>query len=592
MGSSTTLMGLAASPGIAVGRCWPVDHRKVKTPKRRIEQEEVAGELARLRVALEAADEQLAIVRRKVEEIEGSEHIAIIDMHRMMLKDEMLVSEVQRLIREDKVNAEWAVKRAARKIKNAFSDFADEYFKERRADIDFVGERIIKNLMGEVVDLQEPPPDGAIIIAHDLSPADTALLLHERKVAAFVTDAGTKTSHTAIVARALEIPAVVGAGRISALASKGDWIVVDGQRGIVVLNPSPRERTDYEGARERWLAHERELMATRDLSATTMDGVSVRLVGNIEFAEEVKSLLDHGGEGVGLYRTEFLYMGRADLPGEEEHYRNYRQVLEALGPRPVTIRTFDLGGDKLPAGARTHDENPALGLRAVRYCLRHPDMFRIQLRALLRASVHGNLQIMFPMVSGVGELRAAKRALLEAREELRREGIETHMPPVGIMVELPSAAVIADRLAVECEFLSIGTNDLIQYTMAIDRQNKDVAYLYRPLHLAVLRMLKLICEAGEAAGIPVSMCGEMAGDPINALVLLGLGLSELSMISTSVPLVKRVLRAASAADGKRLLERLLELTADEDIEREVRAEMARRFPGLLDNGVKAGAFVG
>jgi len=525
MGSSTTLMGHAASPGIAVGRCWPLDRRKVRTPKRRILQDEVQGELARMRAALDAADKQLAEVREKVEQLEGTEHTAIIDMHRMMLKDEMLVVEAQRLIRDDKVNAEWAVKRAVRKIKNAFSELADDYFKERRADVDFVGERIIKNLMGEVVDVQEPPPEGAVIIAHDLSPADTALLLHERKVAAFVTDAGTRTSHTAIVARALEVPAVVGVGRISALAGKGDWIVVDGQRGMVILNPSPGERSDYDVARERWLAAERELMATSDLPATTVDGASVRLVGNIEFAEEVKSLLAHGGEGIGLYRTEFLYMGRTDLPSEEEHYQNYRQILEGLAPRPVTIRTFDLGGDKLPAGVRSHDENPALGLRAVRYCLRHPDMFRAQLRGLLRASVHGNLRVMFPMVSGVAELRAAKRALLEAREELRREGIETRLPPIGIMVELPSAALIADRLAMECEFLSIGTNDLIQYTMAIDRQNKDVAYLYRPLHLAVLRTLRLICDAGRGAGIPVSMCGEMAGEPQYVLVLLGLGLS-------------------------------------------------------------------
>jgi len=592
MGASTTLMGLAASPGIAVGRCWPVDRRKVRTPKRRILPDEVQGELARMRAALDAADRQLAEVREKVEQLEGTEHTAIIDMHRMMLKDEMLVVEAQRLIRDDKVNAEWAVKRAVRKIKNAFSDLADDYFKERRADVDFVGERIIKNLMGEVVDVQEPPPEGAVIIAHDLSPADTALLLHERKVAAFVTDAGTKTSHTAIVARALEVPAVVGVGRISALADKGDWIVVDGQRGMVILNPSPGERSDYDVARERWLAAERELMATSDLPATTVDGVSVRLVGNIEFAEEVKSLLAHGGEGVGLYRTEFLYMGRTDLPSEEEHYQNYRQILEGLAPRPVTIRTFDLGGDKLPTGVRSHDENPALGLRAVRYCLRHPDMFRAQLRGLLRASVHGNLRVMFPMVSGVAELRAAKRALLEAREELRREGIETRLPPVGIMVELPSAALIADRLAKECEFLSIGTNDLIQYTMAIDRQNKDVAYLYRPLHLAVLRTLRLICDAGRGAGIPVSMCGEMAGEPQYVLVLLGLGLSELSMNGASIPLVKRVVRAASAADGAKLLDRLMNLTAADDIEREVRAEMVRRFPGLLDMGASVGPVAG
>src|SRR5690242_18840868 len=256
MGAPTTLMGLAASPGIAVGRCWPVDRRKVKTPKRRIESGEVHGELARFERALEAADRQLAEVREKVQQLESSEHTAIIDMHRMMLKDEMLVAEAQRLVREDNVNAEWAVKRAVRKIKAAFSDIADEYFKERRADVDYVGERVIKNLMGEVVDVEEPPPEGSVVIAHDLSPADTALLLHERKVAAFVTDAGTKTSHTAIVARSMEVPAVVGVGRVSGLADKGDWIIVDGVRGMIILNPSPGERADYEAARERWRSEE------------------------------------------------------------------------------------------------------------------------------------------------------------------------------------------------------------------------------------------------------------------------------------------------------------------------------------------------
>ena len=582
LGNSTTLMGLAASPGIAIGRAWPVDRRRVRTPRRRIDALEVNAELARLDAALALSDQQLADVRTKVERIEGSEHVAIIDMHRVMLKDEMLVAEARRLVTDDRVNAEWAVRRAIRKIKAAFNDVADEYFKERRADVEFVGERVIKNLMGEVVDVDEPPPEGSIVVAHDLSPADTALLLHERKVAGFVTDAGTKTSHTAIVARALEVPAVVGVGRVSAIADRGDWIIVDGGRGVVVLNPASGERRDYETAREKWREHERELLRTRDLPATTLDGVNLRLVGNIEFAEEVRSLVEHGGEGVGLYRTEFLFLGRGDLPSEEEHYENYRTILEALAPRPVTIRTFDLGGDKLPVGAKSHAENPALGLRAVRYCLRHPDMFRAQLRGLLRAAKHGNLRIMFPMISGVAELRAAKRMLAEAREELLREGHEIAPAPVGIMVELPSAAMLADRLAAECDFFSIGTNDLIQYTVAIDRQNKDVAYLYRPLHLAVLRMLKAVCDAGRNAGIPVSMCGEMAGEPIYALVLLGLGLSELSMNGPSIPLVKRVIRAAHAEDGRRLIERLLELTAADEIERLVRAEMQARFPGALE----------
>ncbi|HSB19101.1 MAG TPA: phosphoenolpyruvate--protein phosphotransferase [Anaeromyxobacteraceae bacterium] len=582
MGAGSILTGIAASPGIAVGRVWTVDRRRVKTPRREIAPGEVEPELARLRQALALSDRQLAAVRAKVEKLEGTEHTAIIDMHRMMLKDELLVLEAERLVRDERVNAEWAVKRAIRKIKGAFDDVADPYFKERRADVEYVGERLIRNLMGEAPDVQEVPPEGAIVVARDLSPADTALLLHERKVAAFVTDLGTQTSHTAIVARALGVPAVVGVARATSAAERGDWVVVDGGRGVVVLRPEAGERAGYQAARERYLAHERELLSTRDLPATTLDGVTVRLVGNIEFAEEVESLLDHGGEGVGLYRTEFLYMGRADLPGEEELFRDYRRILEALAPRPVTIRTFDLGADKLPAGIRAHAENPALGLRALRYCLRQPDLFRTQLRALLRAAPHGNLRIMFPMVSGVAELRAARRALAEVADELRRGGTPVELPPVGIMVELPSAALIADRLAKECDFFSIGTNDLIQYTLAVDRQNKDVAYLYRPMHLAVLRTLALICDAGRRAGIPVSMCGEMAGEPLYALVLLGLGLSELSMNGPSIPLVKEVIRAARASDGRALLDRLLELGSDDEIDRAVREEMAARFPGLLE----------
>jgi phosphotransferase system enzyme I (PtsI) len=581
---TTILVGLAASPGIAIGRCWTIDRRRVRTPKRKLGPEEVEPEVLRLRNALEISDLQLADVRAKITKAEtsgGTDHTAILDMHRMMLKDEMLVLEAQRLIREERLNAEWAVKRALRKIKGAFHEQADEYFKERRADIDFVGERIVKNLVGQPVDVDDFPPEGAIIVAHDLSPADTALLLHERKIGGFVTDVGTKTSHTAIVARALELPAVVGAGRVSALAERGDWIVVDGGRGTVIINPTPEERTGYQDARERYLAEERQLLVDKDLPATTLDGTTVRLVGNIEFAEEVHSLVAHGGEAVGLYRTEFLYLQRDELPSEEEQFDNYVEMLEALKPRPVTIRTFDLGGDKLPAGFRSHAENPALGLRAIRYCLRQPDMFRAQLRALLRAAPHGNLRIMFPMISGIVELRAAKRALYEARDELVKEGHEVDVPSIGIMIELPSAAMVADRLSRECDFFSIGTNDLIQYTIGIDRQNKDVAYLYRPLHLSVLRMVKLICDAGRAAGIPVSMCGEMAGDPINALVLIGLGVTELSMNGPSIPFVKRVVRAARASDAQALVDRLLALTAADEIEREVRSEMARRFPWLV-----------
>ncbi|HVO21119.1 MAG TPA: phosphoenolpyruvate--protein phosphotransferase [Anaeromyxobacter sp.] len=582
--ASTTLVGLAASPGIAIGQCWTMERRKVQTPKRRLSPEEVEAELQRFRAALEASDAQLDEVRKKVDRTGGpgaAEHTAIIDMHRMMLHDEMLVGEVQRLVREERVNSEWAVKRAARKIKGAFHQDADEYFKERRADVDFVGERLIKNLLGQAADVEGVPPEGAIIVAYDLSPADTAVLLHGNKVGAFVTDAGARTSHTAIVARALEIPAVVGVGRVTTTAGRGDWVVVDGTRGVVLINPSPEERAEYEAARENLRRAEQELLRTRDLPATTRDQVHVLLGGNIEFAEEVPSLLAHGGEAVGLYRTEYMFLGRADLPGEEEHYQNYRRILEAVGRRPVTIRTFDLGGDKLPSGMRLHAENPALGLRAIRYCLRHPEMFRTQLRALLRASVHGNLKIMFPMISGMAELRAARRLLDEVQAELLRETVPTRKVPVGIMVEVPSAALVADRLAQECDFFSIGTNDLIQYSIGIDRQNKDVAYLYKPLHLGVLRMLKGICDAAAASGITVSVCGEMAGDPLHTLVLVGLGVTELSMNGPAIPVVKQVIRGVSLAEARALVDRLLGLTHADEIERAVREEVQRRFPGLL-----------
>ena len=418
----------------------------MRTPKRRLSPEEVEGELARLRIALELSDLQLAEVREKVEAAEASgaaEHTAIIDMHRMMLKDEMLVHEVQRLVREERLNAEWAVKRATRKIKSAFHEQADEYFKERRADVDFVGERLIKNLLGQEPDVEEPPPEGVMVVARDLSPADTALLLHERKVAAFVTDAGAKTSHTAIVARALEVPAVVGVGRVTSCAERGrlDRGGRRARRGGHQPHPGGAGRLRGRAARATWRASA-ALLATRELPARTLDGVRVRLAGNIEFAEEVPSLLAHGGEAVGLYRTEFLFMGRGDLPSEEEHYRELprgssRRSRRARSP---SAPSTSAGTSCRPACA-VAAENPALGLRAIRYCLRQPQLFRPQLRALLRASVHGDLRIMFP--HDLGGRRAARGAPARSRRSGRscgRRASPVRDVPVGIMVELPSAA--------------------------------------------------------------------------------------------------------------------------------------------------------
>jgi phosphotransferase system enzyme I (PtsI) len=490
----------------------------------------------------------------------------------------MLTVEVTRLIREESINAEWAVRRVCRRLKHQFDNLEDEYVRERRSDIEFVTDRVVRNLMGEVVDEQLSVPDGAVVVAHDISPSDAAMLVRAGKVSAFVTDLGGHTSHTAIVARAREIPAVVGLNKVSEAVRTGDVVAVDGRRGLVLINPTEEQLALFRETMRRQLESEADALKTAELPAITTDGARVKLNGNIEFPEEIPSLLAHGAEGIGLYRTEFLFLDRPAPPTEEEHYQSYKQVLEAMGNRPVTIRTLDLGGDKVPGKKVDRETNPAMGLRAIRYCLAHREMFRVQLRAILRASVHGNLRVMIPLISGIAELREARSELEACRSELSRQGVPLGRRfPVGIMVETPSAAWIADRLANEADFFSIGTNDLIQYSLAIDRQNRDVAYLYRPLHLAILRSLKNIVSAAKAAGIPVAMCGEMAGDPMFSLVLLGMGIDELSMTAGQIPGVKQVVRSVSRAESELLLEQAMQLTTAEEIERFVRTEMNRRF---------------
>ncbi len=581
-GRSAQIYGIPASPGIAIGEAFTVDRRRVRTPKHHIGEGDVEKELERLDSAISVSEEQLEVIKERLrEESEGQEHLLIIEAHRLMLRDEMLLDGARRLIREELVNAEWAIRRTVKRIKRAFDSIDHEYFRERRGDIDFVGDRIIRNLMGQTVDVEEAPPKDAVVVAHDLSPADTILLARHR-IKAIVTDVGAKTSHSAIVARALEIPAVVGAARASEITGRGDKVIVDGTRGLVLLWPSTREVKDYRAARRRYLAHEKELLAERSLPAETTDGKRVLLLGNIEFDQEVESVLSHGGEGIGLYRTEFLYVGKRELPTEERHYEAYRNIIEKMRPHPVTIRTFDLGGDKVPLLGRMREPNPAMGLRAIRFSLQQPEIFAMQLRALLRAGLHGDLRIMFPMVSGPWELLRVKEILEDVRDSLRRGGEPfKENVPVGIMVELPSAALLADQLASMCDFFSIGTNDLIQYTLGIDRQNRDVAYLYKPLHLAVLRLLRQVTDAGRKADIPVSICGEMAGDPLNAPLLLALGLDSLSMNAVSIPMVKRIIRSVSMAECNELLERACSLVTADEIETMIREWMKARFPGEI-----------
>lgn len=586
MSATVSLHGIGASPGVAVGHAFLLDSRRVRTPKVKLTRDEVDAEVMRFKTAIDLSDRQLGDIKGKLTGLgtDGGEHGLILEAHRLMLHDPMFLVEVTRLIKEDGINAEWAVRRVGRRLRHQFDNLDDEYFRERRSDIEFVADRLVRNLMGELVDAELQVPPNSVIVAHDVSPADAAMLLKDGKVSAFVTDLGGHTSHTAIVARAREVPAVVGLTRASDSIRTGDVVAVDGRRGLVLVNPTDEQLALFRETMRRQLASEQLALKTAELPAVTQDGVRVRLNGNMEFPEEIPSLLAHGAEGIGLYRTEFLFLNRPTAPTEEEHFESYKQVLVAMGDRPVTIRTLDLGGDKVPGKKPEKENNPAMGLRAIRYCLQHRDLFRAQLRALLRASVYGNLRVMFPLVSSISELREARSELERCRSELSRQGVPMGKRfPIGIMVETPSAALIADRLAQEADFFSVGTNDLIQYTIAIDRQNRDVAYLYRPLHLAILRSLSYVVGAAKKANIPVAMCGEMAGDPGLTMVLLALGLEELSMTSGQIPLVKNVIRSVSRADAAALLEQAMQFSSAEEIERFIKTQMDQRFARLDGN---------
>jgi len=574
-----TKNGLGAAPGIAIGRAYLVDRRRLKTPKRRLQADEVDDEIARFHRAVDASDRQLERVKAKIEREEG-ESYNIIAAHQLILRDEHVVDESIRYIRDDAINAEWALMRTVEHIKEVFDAIEDDYFRERRSDVDFVGERVLRNLLGREIAPVKPPPD-AIVVAHDLSPADTSGL-YRAAVAGLVTDAGGKTSHTAIVARAHEIPAVVGLEDATQDIGTGDLLVVDGTNGLVIINPSAQTVTEYRDLRRKEAAAGAALLSNKSLPATTTDGVRVGLVANLDSADEVEYALEHGAEGIGLFRTEYLFLTDGTrLPTEADHYDSAVSALTSLGERVATFRTFDLGADKMTTLIGDHHEaNPALGLRSMRLCLSDEvkPLFKAQLRGLLRASCHGNLRIMFPMISGLHELRLARAVLDEAKAELVAENIEFDAEvPVGIMIEMPSAAVLADLLAREVDFFSIGTNDLIQYTLAVDRVNEHVTYLYEPLHPAMLRLIQQVVAAANAADIPVAVCGEMAGDPRVVPVLLGLGLRELSMNAVAIPEVKSVVRGAKQSELNDLAEASINMPTAGQVTEAVDTYLAQRL---------------
>jgi phosphoenolpyruvate-protein phosphotransferase (PTS system enzyme I) len=551
--------GLGVSPGIAFGRAYLVGRDTLKAPRHHIEPDDVDTEVARLYKAIAASDKQLSRIKDKLaSENESDYHI--ITAHQMMLHDEHLVGAAVEYIRDDKINAEWALRRAVDDIRGVFDQIEDPYLRERRSDVEFVCERVLRNLLGRDVGPLSPPPD-AIVVAYDLSPADTATL-HRAAVAGLITDAGGKTSHTAIIARAHEIPAVVALENITEAVETDDLLLIDGSTGVVIVNPAASTVAQYREEQRRQVAEGVRFEALRDLPARTRDDVDILLLANIDSPDEIDDALDYGAVGVGLFRTEYLYMTSSELPDEEVHYRTARELLDKLAGRPATIRTFDLGSDKLARfvpHAELQEHNPALGLRSIRLCLSPlgRELFRTQLRGLLRASAHGPLKLMFPMISGVSELRAVRGVVDAVKQELAGEG-QAFDPDVqlGIMIEMPSAALTADLLAPECDFFSIGTNDLIQYTMAVDRVNEFVSYLYEPLHPALLRLIGDVARAGRAAEIPVTVCGEMAGEPMIAPVLLGLGVRELSMSAVSIPEVKATVRQTKINETAALVERV------------------------------------
>jgi phosphotransferase system enzyme I (PtsI) len=573
------VQGIGASPGIIIGKAYLVERFKVRLPQKRISPEQVEEEVQRFFNAIQESRNQLTEIKEKILDTEVRKHSFILDVHLMILDDEMLLQDTVDTIRKKKVNTEWALDLTLEKLDTAFQAIEDEYLRERRSDLHYVSARIFRNLLGKKHDDITKIKGKVIVVAHDLSPADT-LQMNLKHVAGFITDIGGKVSHTAILSRSLGIPAVVGLEVATSLINGGDLLIIDGETGEVVINPTEEVSQSFLERKRRIKSFEREILKYAYLPAETRDGVRVRLQANIEMVEEISSAKMHGAEGIGLYRTEILYLNRKDLPTEEEHLQIYRRLAEDIYPATATIRTLDIGGDKfLPDYSKNNEMNPALGLRAIRFSMKEIDIFKTQLRGILRASAHGKLRILFPMISGIEEIRQAKAILGEVKKELARAKVPFDQEiEIGAMIEIPSASVTADLLAQEVNFFSIGTNDLIQYALAVDRINEHVSYLYEPLHPAILRIIRGVVQSAHQVGIPVAICGEMAAEPTYALILLGMGLDEFSMNPVSIPKVKKVLRMSRFEETRSLIEQLFQFPTASEIESFVRNWMAKRFP--------------
>ncbi len=575
------LQGIAVSPGVAIGEALVMDNEGFRIPRRFVARDAVEDELERLGKAIVAAAEEIGRNRDAVSKELGVKYGAIFEAHLQMLQDARLRSELEEMIRQRHYSPEYAVSRTLRRYGDVFQKLESSYLAERANDIFDIEKRLLRHLLGRRREGISHLTSPVLVLAHNLTPSETANL-DRNFVKGFVCEVGGPGGHTAIVAEALEIPAVVGTGPFLTEVSGGDELIIDGDNGLVILQPDEETLARYRHEEQEIRSAAARLEPLRDLPAQTADGVRLELFGNIEFPYEVDHCIDRGADGIGLYRTEFLYLGSEAEPNEEVHFKAYSQVIQAMGDKPVTIRTFDLGADKVPHLAPVEDEkNPFLGLRSIRLALRNLSMFRTQLRAVLRASALGNLRVMFPLVSTVLELRQAKMVLGDVMDDLDEHGIEFNRDvPIGMMVEVPAAVMMIDHFVDEVDFLSIGTNDLIQYTLAVDRSNRDVVALYNPADPAVLKLIQMTIDAGQRKAVPVNLCGQMSGSPTYTMLLLGLGLRRFSVAPSAIPEIKNICRKVTIEQCRAVTERVIHMENARDIKSYLKEELKRHVPDV------------
>ncbi len=577
--------GIPAAPGIAFGEAFVVNVDELHVTADPIDKKDIKAEIEKFKVALGRTEAELAELHETLEEEMGEEHAKILDSHLMMITDEFMKKETIQLIKNEKVNAAFAFGRVIDKTLRTFDQIQDQYLKERAEDIRDVKRRVIRNLLGQKVEGLANLRKKAVVVANNLTPSDT-VGFKKKYVLAFASDMGGSTSHAAIIARSMGIPAVVGLNEFSQKVKPYDSLIVDGISGQVVLNPEPETVKLYEGARAKFVEMERELLTLKDYPAVTLDGRTIELSGNIEIDNEIDDVISHGARGIGLFRTEYFFITRGTLPGEEEQYRYYSNVLKRMAPDPVIIRTLDIGGDKIAKWVDDREEaNPFMGWRGIRFTLSRKDIFRTQLRAIFRAAAHGEAKIMFPMVSVVDEVKLANSICKEVKEDLKRERYQIgENVEVGIMIETPSAVAIADHLAKEVDFFSIGSNDLVQYALAVDRGNSRISYLYDPLHPSIIRLIRETVEAAHRNGIWVGLCGEMVADARvrGTLILIGLGLDEFSASAYLIPEIKKIIRSVTYDETRQLVKNALEMPTSSQIKKLLDDFIMEKRPELME----------